>query len=146
MKELVCNKDYHYLIVKWCLEDVLDMESYGLKTTSCIIIGMDKGEFSPPDHIYIGQDLVPPEEFRILFHEIRHYFQFRNGMYDVIASKFHIELPADMPEEQKILERKLAYKQLPWEIDANDFAMETLRKFWKNPVSLPYRLTQLPAR
>jgi len=40
-----------------------------------------------------------------------------------------------MSEMKSSLEQQLAYKQLPWELDANEFAMETIRKFWKNPVS-----------
>ena len=44
------------------------------------------------------------------------------------------DFPENATPEAKSLISHYSYTRLPWEIDANEFAKETLKKFWKTPI------------
>lgn len=138
--KLWCNNYTYTPIVKWCLEDILGMTDYSLCVNSCVFLDMKAGEFTPPDQIHISQDLSHPENLRALFHEVRHYYQFKNGIYDFNPTPYLPVLKPDMSKTRQLLERYFAYQNYPWELDANEFAMETMRQLWHTPVYETYRL------
>src|ERR1035437_2399724 len=110
MSMLYCNRSYYYPITRWCLEEILGMKNYYLNVNNCFFLGTNNGEFSPPECVYISNDLKQPEEFRVLFHEIRHYFQFKTGMYkinDFITGSHLSKLLKDMSEMKSSLEQQL---------------------------------------
>lgn len=139
MNKLWCNNYKFTPVAKWCLEEILKMEDYYVNVNCCVFLQWGKhGEFIPPDSIHISQDLKFPENLRALFHEIRHYYQFKKGIYDFNPKDFAPVLKPEMTVLERKLEKYLAYQNYPWELDANEFAMETMRQFWKSPVYAPY--------
>jgi len=120
---LWCNNYTHTPIVQWCLEDVLGMTDYYLNVNSCVFLNCKGGEFIPPDKVYISQDLKHPADLQAIFHEVRHYYQFKREMFDFKLSA---------------LEKNLAYQNYPWEIDANQFSIQTFTKFLNTPMGKPH--------
>ena len=135
MKYVWCDLANYTPVTIWCLENVLHMEDYALNVKWRTFADSHQGEFSPPNNIFIAQDAQAFDTIRILFHEIRHYFQFKTGMYDFITAPYLRTLPKDMPENRKWHERYLDYRNFPWELDADKFSMETFQRFWKEPAS-----------
>ena len=134
MNKLWCNNYKFTPVAKWCLEEILKMEDYYVNVNFCVFLQWGKhGEFIPPDSIHISQDLKFPENLRALFHEIRHYYQFKKGIYDFIPENYNYDYPPDADEQAKRIIRYYSYLNYPWELDANEFATETMRQFWKSP-------------
>ena len=133
--KLWCNNYTYTPIVKWCLEEILKLEEYSLCVNSCVFLENKGGEFIPPDCVYISQDLSHPEDLRALFHEVRHYYQFKNGIYDFNPKDFMPVITPEMTVLEKKLAHYFAYQNYPWELDANEFAMETMRQFHKSPLA-----------
>jgi hypothetical protein len=135
LNKLWCNNYTHTPVVKWCLEEVLGMKSYSLTVNSCVFLDSKGGEFIPPDQVFISQDLDHPADLRAIFHELRHYYQFYNGLYTFAASTYFSPPQPDWDEKRRKLERYLDYLNFPWEMDARAFEQEALRQFWKSPIS-----------
>ena len=135
---LSCNNRTRIPVVKWCLEDILGMTDYNVNVRYCILVDMKAGEFTPPNQIYVSQSYNAQEnhhqEFRTLFHELRHYYQFKTEMFNFRASTYYSPLKREWDEKRRNLERYLDYLNFPWEIDADKFAFKTLREFWKTPL------------
>lgn len=128
MKLLVCTTPSYTATIQWCLEDVLHLTDYNLTVKFRSL--QHKGEFLPPTEISIAKNLDGFEPLRVLFHEIRHYYQFHTKMFHFDPTPFY---KSSHPTH---LEKYLAYKQLPWELDADEFAMETFRQYQKTPTAI----------
>jgi hypothetical protein len=132
---LFCNNYTYTPICQWCLEEVLGMKDYFINVINCVFLDCKSGEFTPPDQIHISQDLVHPHDLRTIFHELRHYYQFKTGMFDFKAQNYMYDFPKDATEDAKRIIAYYSYLNFPWELDANKFAMETLRQFFKTPLA-----------
>lgn len=136
-KKIWCNDPTLTPICKWCLEEILGMKSYSLVVNCCVFLDGKLGYFDPPDHIFLAQDLNGRDpnrksQLRTLFHELRHYYQFKMGIYDFISKEYQTPLPENMSPRDKTMIRFLQYLKFPWEIDANQFAEDTMPKFKKS--------------
>lgn len=132
-------------IIKWCLEDVLLLSEYNLDITYCILLGC-KGRFTRPNKIQIEQHLTEEEIPLVLFHEIRHYYQYQTKMFDFDVEKYITFLNQDNEDYEDYIKFRdedvirlyslrvyECYMNFPWEVDAREFTLETLRKYfvWK---------------
>ena len=136
MKSLFCQQPNYAATAQWCLEDVLKLKDYDVFIKWCVFLDKTAGEFIPPNKIFISQDLDGLESIRVLFHEIRHYFQFKTGMFDFVKGKYLTKVPETITDNRvKNLILYRDYQNFPWELDANEFALETQRRFWKEPLS-----------
>jgi len=141
MKYIWCQHPNYQNVAEWCLDDVLGMKDYDLNIKWQIFLDSHQGEFIPPKDIFITQDAQDFDALRVLFHELRHYFQFKTEMYNFIPSARTKTFTSKIPE-LACLERYLDYKMFPWELDADKFAVETMRRFWKEPISNFHKQTR----
>jgi hypothetical protein len=110
-------------LIRWCLDDILEMKNYKLHVLFCDSISLSGsyGRFSYPDIIWINNDMTRSDQERTILHELRHYFQYQTKMFDFESPEFSTQY--------KTLSSTLEYNLLPWELDANKFAVEMWGKF-----------------
>lgn len=132
---LYCNKYTITPVVRWCLEEILGLDDYQINVNYQVLLSSG-GYFERPNLVYVSQHAEQP--FHALFHELRHYYQYRKQMWDFNPKPFTKELPADWTPQKVSLERYFEYLQYPWELDAQEFAMKTVSQFWKSPVSFSF--------
>ena len=120
-------------IAKWCLIDILNIK--------CCHINIYMSDFSDTNVYWTGHFVPCPElstnriiintkgnsyyEDRViqtLFHELRHYYQYENNLFQV-RNIFGKSSKKTFTHEE--------YQSLDWELDACQFAVETIGK-WKN--------------
>ena len=131
-KKVWCNDYTLTPVVKWCLDEFLKMDTYSLSVNCCVFLQWGKaGHFSPPDQVQLAQDLEGIERFHALFHELRHYYQFKTGMWDFNPAPYLRDPKPEWDEQKRKLERYWDYRHFPWELDACENSMEALTKFWK---------------
>jgi hypothetical protein len=143
VKCLYSNFSKYDHIIKWCLEDILQLSDYNLNVTFCILSGC-LGKFLEPHTIYISQDLDEEQTIRTLFHEIRHYYQ-----YNFLSSVFDFDFGKHLnkwdgsdyydEDDESFRDTWISdrvrlhyyqdYKNLPWELDATKFSTETHGKY-----------------
>lgn len=140
-KMLFCNNYTITPVVRWCLEEILGMTDYQLNVNFHVLFN-NGGYFEMPNLVYVSQHLDTRTSFRVLFHELRHFFQYKTGMFNFDAKTYQKELPTDMPKERQQLERYFEYLEYPWELDASDFAMKTSAQFWKSSVSSSFSASE----
>lgn len=150
MNQVLCNNREYTPIVKWCLNDVLHLDHYDLNVNCQEIIHCG-GYFERPNLVFIAQAYNSHEqdrraEFHTLFHEIRHYYQYMTHMYSFDAKSYYSSTHHNWSEDRIKLERYLDYLKFPWELDAQEFAQETLAQFWKTPLGKNYLPGPKPAQ
>lgn len=139
MKMILSNNPKYDHIVKWCLEDVLKLDRYDIKITFCVLFN-GSGEFSFPNKISIEQHLDESKIIMVLFHEIRHYYQHIRNMFDFDETKYYTktkdsQYDGGYDENGKQFYNLFLYEtylNLPWELDAKEFEMETWRTWLKS--------------
>lgn len=148
MSWVLCNKRECTPVVEWCLNDVLHMSHYELNV-NYQTINRCGGYFERPNLVFIGhaynsfgQDYH--QEFRTLFHELRHYYQYMTKMFDFNYAAHDYDIPKDADDQAKYLIRYFSYLNYPWELDAQEFSMETMRQFFKTPFYEPYKPKPIP--
>jgi hypothetical protein len=144
VNSLACNDFSLTPVVKWCLEDILCMKDYDVNVRYCIFTDMRAGEFTQPNQVCVSQTLEHHHSFRTLFHELRHYYQFKTGMFSFDAHSYYSPVKPEWDEQRRSLERYFDYLNFPWEMDADKFAFETLRQFWKTSLGISYTLKSPP--
>ncbi len=132
---LYCNNYKLTPVVRWCLEEFYKLDSYFINVNCCVFIDGKGGYFEPPEQIYLSQDYQGVQQLVALFHELRHYVQFKTGMWNFDPTPFIRPPNPEWTPIKAKFERFLDYLEYPWEIDAREKSMETLRAFWKHPVS-----------
>lgn len=157
MKCLYSSVPKYDHVIKWCLEDILRLEGYELKVIFCVLFN-EKGNFQYPNIIHIDQHLDELETLRVLFHEIRHYYQYVTDMFDFDFEKY-IKINTSIPnggneynslvrseqlwwEEVKkqfkkcrhAIELYESYLNFPWELDATKFATKTYGKYLESGI------------
>jgi hypothetical protein len=140
-KKVWCNDYTLTPVCKWCLEEFLKMDSYYLSVNCCVFIDGKGGFFEPPDRVYLSQDYHGVQQLVPLFHELRHYYQFKTGLYEFIPENYTRNPQPEWDKQRIALERFFDYLEYPWEVDAREKSMEALRAFWKSPVSAPFLKT-----
>jgi len=139
VKCLSSNLPQYDHIIRWCLEDVLKLEGYDLKVTFCVLL-IENGNFQYPNTIKIDQHLDESETIRVLFHEIRHYYQYITDMFNFDFEKYYGKLEDEEVDEHFMdwnhignlfMKRYETYLTLPWELDANEFMIETMKQWHK---------------
>lgn len=144
-KKLWCNNYTLTPVCKWYLEEFLRLDNYSVTVNCCVFLQWGKaGHFTPPDQVQLAQDLDGIEKFHALFHELRHYFQFKQGLWDFNPEPYLNRNKKYLTELEKQLDYYWQYRQFPWELDANENSMKALTAFWKSDVSSAFRPPSSP--
>ena len=144
VKCLSSNLPKYDHIIRWCLEDILQLNDYELTIQYCTLLNCS-GRFLDPNNIQIDQNLDEVKIIRTLFHEIRHYYQKINQMFDFDFEKYTTEIKMKDNNEDDytvfrdsdienmiktvLLEYYHSYLNFPWELDATKFSTETYGKY-----------------
>ena len=136
MKSLSSNLPKYDHIIRWCLEDILQINDYNLIIQYCSLSNC-RGKFLEPNTIHIDKRFDEEETIRTLFHEIRHYYQHVTSMFDFDFDKYIVYTDRtnedyenyasfrDIDTVTKLwLDYYHSYKTFPWELDANKFSTE----------------------
>ena len=127
VKNITSNNPHFIPTAQWCLEKVLQQVTYDINiafhalrfsAANCL------GCFIPPNQIHIDQMMERDEKIRAIFHELKHYHQFLvKPEYFKKVRQFELQVFSNP------VEKYFAYLNLPWELEASEFAMETWRMY-----------------
>ena len=144
MKSILSNDKKFDKLIKWCLDEVLELEDYKLH--------IKYGVFLTTGIYYHHRKLIKistfcrseDEQIKTLFHELRHFFQMKTKMYSKYIKSFkgkswYLEFVNDgmYVKGKKIMSSKRyeklhkLYTNLPWEVDARKFADKTYKFYLK---------------
>jgi hypothetical protein len=137
MKEIHSNWQKHDAVIQWCLEEVLGMNEYKVKITYCTLLSGSLGRFLEPNEIQVSQHLDEFDIPRILFHELRHYYQSVTNMFDFDFARYTTIPKTENVDNLSDLEciniyfhtRYDSYLNYPWEIDAREFTTKTYGEY-----------------
>lgn len=122
MKVINCNDPHFIPSIKWCLDYIFKFKTYNLDIDICTLTAARKkkiygdltykgniGIFCHPKSIWINSGAFLADKHIVIFHELRHFYQFKTKMWT-----------RESMINDSIVSRD-QYYNFPWEIDARSF-------------------------
>lgn len=126
MKRVLCYNTFVRKAANWFLAEKLELKSYSVYI---VLVPLPKedteegmsGGFCPPNIVVLHKPYNSKERLLILFHELRHYYQYRKKMFENVKYP-----PIQFPMSDKAYK---AYLKLPHEADANKVSEKAFKEY-----------------